>query len=233
MNIALLGYGKMGKIIERIALERGHTIVFKSGRNTTDIDLSNTDVAIDFSIPSAAVNNISTCFNNNTPVISGTTGWLDNYDKMVDLCNQKNGSFIYGSNFSLGVNVFFELNNYLAKMMNKLKQYNISLEEIHHTQKLDAPSGTAISLAEGIINNSDKTAWKLERTSHNNEIPIVAKRINDVPGTHTIDYTSEVDSIKIEHIAHNRNGFALGAVIAAEWIINKKGVFTMKDVLGL
>jgi len=233
MNIALLGYGKMGKIIERIALERGHTIVFKSGRKTTDIDLSNTDVAIDFSIPSAAVNNITTCFNNNTPVISGTTGWLENYDKMVDLCNQKNGSFIYGSNFSLGVNVFFELNNYLAKMMNTLKQYNISLEEIHHTQKLDAPSGTAISLAEGIINNSDKTAWKLDSTSHDNEIPIVAKRIDDVPGTHTIDYTSEVDSIKIEHIAHNRNGFALGAVIAAEWIINKKGVFTMKDVLGL
>jgi len=233
MNIALLGYGKMGKVIERIALERGHSIVFKSSRNTTDIDLSSADVAIDFSIPSAAVNNITTCFNSNTPVISGTTGWLEDYDQVVDLCNQKNGAFIYGSNFSLGVNVFFELNNYLAKMMNTLEQYNISLEEIHHTQKLDAPSGTAISLAEGIIDNSDKTAWKLDCTNHNNEIPIVAKRIDDVPGTHTIDYTSEVDSIKIEHIAHNRNGFALGAVIAAEWIINKKGVFTMKDVLGL
>jgi len=233
MNIALLGYGKMGKIIERIALERGHHIVFKSGRNTADIDLSNADVAIDFSIPSAAVNNITSCFNNNTPVISGTTGWLEDYDKMVDLCNQQNSAFIYGSNFSLGVNVFFELNNYLAKMMNTLEQYNISLEEIHHTQKLDTPSGTAISLAEGIIKNSDKTAWKLDNTSQNNEIPIVAKRVDDVPGTHTIDYTSEVDSIKIKHIAHNRNGFALGAVIAAEWIINKKGVFTMKDVLGL
>jgi len=233
MNIALLGYGKMGKVIERIALERGHSIVFKSSRNTTNIDLSSADVAIDFSIPSAAVNNITTCFNSNTPVISGTTGWLEDYDQVVDLCNQKNGAFIYGSNFSLGVNVFFELNNYLAKMMNTLEQYNISLEEIHHTQKLDAPSGTAISLAEGIIDNSDKTAWKLDCTNHNNEIPIVAKRIDDVPGTHTIDYTSEVDSIKIEHIAHNRNGFALGAVIAAEWIINKKGVFTMKDVLGL
>jgi len=233
MNIALLGYGKMGKTIERIALERGHTIVFKSSRNTTDIDLSNTDVAIDFSIPNAAVNNITTCFNSNTPIISGTTGWLEDYDNMVALCNQKNGAFIYGSNFSLGVNVFFELNNYLAKMMNTLEQYNISLEEIHHTQKLDAPSGTAISLAEGIIDNSDKTAWKLDSTTNNREIPIVAKRIDDVPGTHTIDYTSEVDSIKIEHIAHSRNGFALGAVIAAEWIINKKGVFTMKDVLGL
>jgi len=233
MNIALLGYGKMGKTIERIALERGHTIVFKSSRHTTDFDLSKADVAIDFSIPNAAVNNISTCFNSNTPVISGTTGWLADYDNMVALCNQKNGAFIYGSNFSLGVNVFFELNNYLAKMMNTLEQYNISLEEIHHTQKLDAPSGTAISLAEGIIDNSDKTAWKLDNTSHDNEIPIVAKRVDNVPGTHTIDYTSEVDSIKIEHIAHNRNGFALGAVIAAEWIINKKGVFTMKDVLGL
>ena len=233
MNIALLGYGKMGKVIERIALERGHHIVFKSGRNTSDIDLSNADVAIDFSIPSAAVNNITTCFNTNTPVISGTTGWLADYDKMVDLCNQQNGAFIYGSNFSLGVNVFFELNNYLAKMMNTLQQYNISLEEIHHTQKLDAPSGTAISLAEGIIKNSDKTDWKLDKTDNNSEIPIIAKRIDDVPGTHIIDYTSEVDSIKIEHIAHNRNGFALGAVIAAEWIINKKGVFTMKDVLGL
>lgn len=233
MNIALLGYGKMGKVIERIALERGHTIVFKSGRNTTTIDLSNADVAIDFSIPDAAVNNISTCFNNNVSVISGTTGWLESYDQMVELCNKTNGAFIYGSNFSLGVNVFFELNNYLAKMMNNLKQYNVNLEEIHHTQKLDAPSGTAISLAEGIINNSDKTSWKMDESTNNNEIPIIAKRINDVPGTHTIDYSSEVDSIKIEHIAHSREGFALGAVIAAEWILNKKGVFTMKDVLGL
>ncbi|NQY28205.1 MAG: 4-hydroxy-tetrahydrodipicolinate reductase [Flavobacteriaceae bacterium] len=233
MNIALLGYGKMGKVIERIALERGHTIVFKSGRNTSTIDLSNADVAIDFSIPDAAVNNISTCFNNNVPVISGTTGWLESYDQVVDLCNKTDGAFIYGSNFSLGVNVFFELNNYLARMMNNLKQYNVNIEEIHHTQKLDAPSGTAISLAEGIINNSDKTSWKMDESTTSNEIPVIAKRIPDVPGTHTIDYTSEVDSIKIEHIAHNRNGFALGAVIAAEWIQYKKGVFTMKDVLGL
>ena len=165
MNIALLGYGKMGKVIERIALERGHTIVFKSGRNTSTIDLSNADVAIDFSIPDAAVNNISTCFNNNVPVISGTTGWLESYDQVVDLCNKTNGAFIYGSNFSLGVNVFFELNNYLARMMNNLKQYNVNIEEIHHTQKLDAPSGTAISLAEGIINNSDKTSWKMDESS--------------------------------------------------------------------
>lgn len=233
MKIALLGYGKMGKIIERIALERGHTIVFKSDRNTSTINLSNTDVAIDFSIPDAAVNNISTCFNNNVPVISGTTGWLESYDQMVNLCNKTNGAFIYGSNFSLGVNVFFELNNYLARMMNNLKQYNVNIEEVHHTQKLDAPSGTAISLAEGIIKNSDKTSWKLDESTDGNEIPVIAKRINNVPGTHTIDYSSEVDSIKIEHIAHSREGFALGAVIAAEWILNKKGVFTMKDVLEL
>jgi len=232
MNIALLGYGKMGKIIEQIALERGHSIVFKSDRNTKEIDLSNADVAIDFSVPSTAVNNISNCFKNNTPVISGTTGWLEDYTKMVELCNQTNGAFIYGSNFSLGVNVFFELNNYLAKMMSNLKQYNVSIEEIHHTQKLDAPSGTAISLAEGIINNSDKSTWKLDTATNELEIPIVAKRINDVPGTHNINYSSKVDDIEIKHTAHSRDGFALGAVFAAEWIIGKKGVFTMKDVLG-
>ena len=233
MNIALLGYGKMGKAIEKIALERGHTIVLKSNRNTKIVDLSTTDVAIDFSIPSTAVNNISTCLNNNTPIISGTTGWLENYDDMVTLCNKKNGSFVYSSNFSLGVNVFFELNSYLAKMMRKLKQYHVSIEEIHHTQKLDSPSGTAISLAEGIIENSEKTSWVTEKEGEHFEVPVYSKRINKVPGTHIIDYTSNVDSIKIEHIAHNRDGFALGAVIAAEWILNKKGVFEMKDVLSL
>ena len=233
MNIALLGYGKMGKAIEKIALERGHTIVLKSKRNTTDLDLSTSDVAIDFSIPSTAVNNITTCLNNNTPIISGTTGWLENYDDMVTLCNKKNGSFIYSSNFSLGVNFFFELNRYLAKMMSNLKQYHVSIEEIHHTQKLDAPSGTAISLAEDIIEYTEKTSWVTEKKEGEFEIPVHSKRINEVPGTHIIDYSSNVDSIKIEHVAHNRNGFALGAVIAAEWIINKKGVFKMKDVLNL
>lgn len=231
MNIALLGYGKMGKVIEQIAQERGHTIVFRSSRDTT-IDLSNTDIAIDFSVPDTAVHNISTCFRNNIPVISGTTGWLDNYQNMVDLCQQTNGAFIYSSNFSVGVNLFFELNNHLAKMMANLKQYNVSLEEIHHTQKLDAPSGTAISLAEGIISNSEYTSWELGNATIENQIPIVAKRIENVPGTHHIEYTSDVDTIKIKHTAHNRNGFALGAVIAAEWLINKKGVFSMKEVLG-
>lgn len=230
MKIALLGYGKMGKVIERIALERGHEIVLMKDQHTSFDGLKNADVAIDFSVPVSAVANISECLNNGIPVISGTTGWLVDYPKMVELCNAKNGSFIYGSNFSLGVNVFFELNEYLAKMMSNLKQYNVSMEEIHHTQKLDAPSGTAITLAEGVIKNTNYANWTLE-TPISNEIHIEAKRIENVPGTHSIFYDSEVDQIEIKHTAHSREGFALGAVIAAEWLIGKKGVFTMKDVL--
>jgi len=233
MNIALLGYGKMGKVIEQIALQRGHSIVLKADKNTNSYDISLADVAIDFSIPSAAVTNISECFAHNIPVISGTTGWLEDYDKMVSLCKEKNGAFIYASNFSLGVNIFFELNKNLAKMMKNLSQYNVNLEETHHTQKLDAPSGTAITLAEDIIENSNYSSWKLDANVEENEIPIEAKRIENIPGTHTINYESEVDSIKITHTAHNRNGFALGAVIAAEWLLDKKGVFTMNDVLNI
>jgi 4-hydroxy-tetrahydrodipicolinate reductase len=232
MKIALLGYGKMGKVIEKIALERGHEIVLRKDKNTSFEGLSLADVAIDFSIPSSAVENISACFHNGIPVISGTTGWLNRYQEIVDLCTAQNGSFIYGSNFSLGVNVFFELNAYLAQMMANLKQYNVSLEEIHHTQKLDAPSGTAITLAEDIIKHSNYNNWTLE-TPIGNEIHIEAKRIENVPGTHSIFYDSEVDQIEIKHTAHSREGFAFGAVIAAEWLINKKGIFTMKDVLGL
>ena len=232
MKIALLGYGKMGKVIERIALERGHEIVLKKDQNNTFEGLSIADVAIDFSVPDSAVANISECLNNGIPVISGTTGWLADYPKMVQLCEEKNGSFIYASNFSLGVNVFFELNEYLAKMMTNLKQYNVSMEEIHHTQKLDAPSGTAITLAEGVIKHTDYANWTLE-TPISNEIHIEAKRIENVPGTHSIFYDSEVDQIEIKHTAHSREGFALGAVVAAEWLVGKKGVFTMKDVLGL
>lgn len=232
MKIALLGYGKMGKFIERIALERGHEIVLKKDQDTSFDGLKNADVAIDFSVPNSAVANISECLNNGIPVISGTTGWLTNYPKMVQLCEKKNGSFIYGSNFSLGVNVFFELNEYLAKMMANLKQYNVSMEEIHHTQKLDVPSGTAITLADGIIKNTNYANWTLE-TPISNEIHIDAKRIENVPGTHSVFYDSEVDQIEIKHTAHSREGFALGAVIAAEWLVGKKGVFTMKDVLGL
>lgn len=232
MKIALLGYGKMGKVIEKIALERGHEITLRKGRNDSYAGLEKADVAIDFSIPTSAVANISACFENNVPVISGTTGWLEEYDEIVALCQAKNGSFIYGSNFSLGVNIFFELNEYLAKMMANLKQYQVSMEEIHHTQKLDAPSGTAISLANGIIQNTDYTNWTLDEATAS-EIHIEAKRIENIPGTHSIFYDSNVDQIEIKHTAHTREGFALGAVVAAEWIIGKNGIFTMKDVLGL
>ncbi|MFD0989810.1 4-hydroxy-tetrahydrodipicolinate reductase [Mariniflexile jejuense] len=233
MNIALLGYGKMGKTIEQIAIKRGHTIVLTVDKDDEGYDITKADVAIDFSIPTVAFNNISNCLNNGVPVISGTTGWLENYDNAVALCNQKKGAFIYASNYSLGVNIFFELNKTLAKMMSTLKQYNVSMEEIHHTQKLDAPSGTAISLANDIIaNNSNFEAWKLDEAAEKT-IPIVAKRIADVPGTHTVNYESEVDTITIEHIAHTRQGFALGAVIAAEWLVGKTGVFTMNDVLNI
>jgi len=232
MKIALLGYGKMGQTIERIALERGHEIVLKKDEFNTYEGLSNADVAIDFSIPMVAVSNISSCFHANVPVISGTTGWLEDYDEMVALCVAKNGAFISSSNFSLGVNLFFELNEYLAKMMSKFDSYQVEMEEIHHTQKLDAPSGTAISLAKGVIENSAYTKWTLGNPKPN-EIHIEAKRIENIPGTHTVTYNSVVDSIEIKHTAHNRDGFALGAVIAAEWIVGKKGVFTMKDVLEL
>lgn len=232
MKIALLGYGKMGKVIENIALERGHEIVLRKGSSDSFDGLLAADVAIDFSVPSSAVNHISECLNHAIPVVSGTTGWLENYDNMVELCQEKNGSFIYGSNFSLGVNIFFELNEYLAKMMKNLSAYKVSMEEIHHTQKLDAPSGTAISLANGIIENSAYTNWTLENPS-NTEIHINAKRIENIPGTHSVYYDSKVDQIEIKHTAHSREGFALGSVIAAEWLYGKKGVFTMKDVLGI
>ena len=232
MKIALLGYGKMGQTIERIALERGHEIVLKKDEFNTYEGLSNADVAIDFSIPAVAVENISSCFYANVPVISGTTGWLDRYDEMAALCEEKKGAFISSSNFSLGVNLFFGLNEYLAKMMSKFDSYKVNMEEIHHTQKLDAPSGTAISLAKGVIENSDYTNWTLENPNPN-EIHIEAIRIGDVPGTHTVTYNSTVDTIEIKHTAHNREGFALGAVIAAEWIVGKQGIFTMRDVLEL
>ena len=232
MKIALLGYGKMGKVIERIALERGHEIVLRKSSTDSYDGLEKADVAIDFSVPDSAVSNISACFATNIPVVSGTTGWLEQYNDMVQLCQEKNGAFIYGSNFSLGVNIFFELNNYLAKMMANVKEYNVSMEEIHHTQKLDAPSGTAITLAKGIIENSGYNSWTMDAPKAG-EIQIDAKRIENVPGTHTVTYNSDVDFIEIKHVAHNREGFALGAVIAAEWISGKKGIFTMKDVLNL
>ncbi len=232
MKIALLGYGKMGKEIEKIALERGHEIVLRKTEDSDFSGLENADVAIDFSIPAAAVENISTCFNHNIPVISGTTGWLEEYGKMVELCREKNGAFLYGSNFSVGVNLFFELNSYLARLMSRINEYQVSMEEIHHTQKLDAPSGTAISLAEGIFKETQYKEWTME-TAAEDQIHIEAKRIADVPGTHSVYYRSSVDEIEIKHTAFSRQGFALGAVVAAEWIQNKKGIFSMKDVLNL
>ena len=232
MKIALLGYGRMGKSIETIALQRHHSISLKVSDATSDYDFSNADVAIDFSIPSVAVFNIKKALDAGIPVISGTTGWLDPYDKIIDYCNSKKGTFLYASNFSLGVNIFFEINNRLSQLMSGFPEYSTEIEEIHHTQKLDAPSGTAITLAEQIISNTTYTKWTLDEPKPN-EILIDAKRIDDVPGTHEIKYNSDIDSISIKHTAHSRQGFAMGAVIAAEWIKNKKGVFTMKDVLNI
>ncbi|TCK66701.1 dihydrodipicolinate reductase [Winogradskyella wandonensis] len=232
MRIALLGYGKMGKIIERVAEERGHSIALKVDSKTTTLDFSQTDVAIDFSLPTTAVKNIKAALDHNIPVISGTTGWLSHYDDIVTYCKSKKGAFLYASNFSLGVNIFFEVNRVLASLIANYPDYELNIEEIHHTQKLDAPSGTAISLAEDIIKNSNYKNWTLDEADSNN-IKIKAKRIVDVPGTHIINYNSDVDSIEIKHTAHNREGFALGAVIAAEWIADKKGVFNMKDVLNI
>ena len=235
MKIALFGYGKMGKEIEKIALQRGHEIVLKINEGE-QYDISIADIAIDFSVPNAALSNIVSCFKNNVPVISGTTGWLDDFDKAIDVCKENNGSFIYASNFSIGVNIFFELNKQLAKMMSSQEEYSINVEEIHHTKKLDTPSGTAITLAEGIINNTSKRDWQLKerQTQINAEtILIEAKRVPDVPGTHIISYESQIDSIEIKHTAHNRKGFALGAIIAAEWLNHKIGIYTMKDVLNI
>lgn len=233
MKVALLGYGRMGKEIEKIAISRGHEIVIRKDVDDR-IDITLADVAIDFSVPTSAFNNITNCLNNNVPVISGTTGWLEKYGDALALCKEKNGAFIYASNYSLGVNIFFELNKQLAKMMKAVEGYNISMEEIHHTEKLDAPSGTAITLAQGIIENTSKSNWKLgEEEISEDTIAIVAKRIPEVPGTHTVWYNSEVDTIEIKHTADSRKGFALGAVIAAEWISDKTGVFSMKDVLNI
>lgn len=232
MKIALLGYGKMGKAIEQIALKRGHDIILKVDRDNSDYNFNNVDVAIDFSTPDSAVANIVNCFEHQIPVISGTTGWLEHYDHVVALCKEKNGTFLYASNFSLGVNIFFELNRTLSKLMSNLTEYDISMEEIHHTQKLDAPSGTAITLAEEILKNSKYGTWTLD-ASKSEALHINSVRKNNIPGTHEVCYTSPVDTIEIKHTAHNRDGFALGAVIAAEWIADKKGVFSMKDVLNI
>lgn len=233
MNIALIGYGRMGKEIEQIALSKGHTIGLKTTKDNPTLDLKDIDVAIEFTVAKSAFQNIKTCIENNIPVISGTTGWLNDLEKINQICKEKNGTFLYASNFSLGVNLFFELNKQLAKMMAKYPYYNIEMEEIHHTKKLDAPSGTAITLAEQIIENSAYNNWSLNVTNNKNTLPIVAKREENVPGTHQIKYVSSVDKIEIKHTAFNRKGFALGALMAAEYIVDKKGIFSMADVLKL
>lgn len=237
MKIALLGYGKMGKEIEKIALSRGNEIVLKIGADNlsdlTEDNLSKADVAIEFSTPDTAYDNIQLCFKSNVPVVVGTTGWLDKLDDCVNQTKEGKGLF-YASNFSVGVNVFFEINKKLAQLMAPYSDYKVAMEEIHHTEKLDAPSGTAITLAEGVIENIPTVGkWVNEETDNSSEVGIVSKRIEKVPGTHVITYENEIDEIYIKHTAHNRKGFALGAVLAAEFMAGKSGFHGMSDLLGL
>lgn len=237
MNIALLGYGRMGKAIEEIALQKGYKIVLRiAHENLTDLtneNIQQADVAIEFSNPQSAVNNILFCLNENIPVVSGTTGWLQHLSEVEKKCKEVNGAFLYASNFSIGVNLFFELNKKLAALMKTHSSYNVSMEEAHHTHKKDAPSGTAITLAGQIIEASDKKKiWINTEEKNETELSIISKRIDEAPGTHSVKYFSEEDEIEIVHKAHNRKGFAEGAALAAEFIANKKGIFTMKDVLG-
>jgi len=238
MNILLLGYGKMGKIIGQIAESRGHQLAGKINLdNLSDLEKINpehVDVVIEFSMPESAVSNISWALERGIPVVSGTTGWLEHRPEIEKLTLEKNGAFFYASNYSIGVNIFFKVNEYLAKLINEAPGYQIAIEEIHHTEKKDAPSGTAITLAEGIIQHIDsKNSWYLRGQMDGNEqsIPITSKRIDPAPGTHIISYSSEIDTIEISHTAHSRQGFALGAVLVAEWIKNKKGVLSMNDFL--
>jgi len=219
-------------MIEETALERGHEIVARIDIDTQNIPYSDMDVAIDFSTPEAAFDNIRSCLEAGIPVICGTTGWLKHYEQATELCRREGGAFLYASNFSLGVNVFFALNEFLARMMGELPEYETEIEEIHHIHKQDAPSGTAITLAEGILAHSAYKGWELDG-GKNEKLPVHSRREGEVPGTHTVRYSSDIDSLEIRHTAHNRKGFALGAVVAAEWIVGKKGVFGMKDVLNL
>ena len=229
MKIALLGYGKMGKEIEKISLERKHEIIFKIDKDSNIKNISGADVAINFCTPETAVKNIEFGLKNSIPVVSGTTGWLSGLSKIQELSKISNTSFLYSSNFSLGVNLFFDLNKKLADIMKKHDQYILSIEEIHHVQKVDKPSGTAITIANGIIEKGKYKNWSTD--NEKNSIQIESKRIDKVPGTHIVNYSSKIDSIEIKHSAKNRKGFALGAVLAAEWIVDKKGVFQMSDVI--
>lgn len=242
MKIALLGYGKMGQIIERFALERGHEVVLKiNSSNLDDLSLANlskADVAIDFSIPDATIGNIYRCFEANVPIVVGSTGWYGQLQEVKDECLASNNTLLYGSNFSIGVNIFFHINQVLAKVMNNFPAYDVQVEEIHHTQKLDSPSGTAMTIAEGIIDALDsKKEWvnelvgtPFEDVIKKDQVLIESHRIEHVPGTHTVVYSSEVDDIEIKHTAHNRAGFALGAIVAAEWLQNKQGFYNIADI---
>lgn len=231
MKIALLGYGKMGKSIESIAQEKGHQVVAWRDRSFEKGALADADVAINFSVPDAAVSNIKEALDAKLPVICGTTGWLKHYDEIINYCKNIDGAFLYASNFSIGVNLFFKLNKHLAQWMQTQKDYTVSLKEEHHAQKVDAPSGTALSLVNTILAHSDHQGWEVNTRSDQDKIPITAVRQGDVPGTHTVQYSSIIDTISIKHEAHSRTGFALGALVAAEWIIGKKGIFCMDDVL--
>ena len=240
MRIAIIGYGKMGKIIEKLALERGHEIVMKISIDNLDefnidnLKSLNIDVAIEFTRPEAAFHNITTCFEAGIKVVSGSTAWLDKWDEALEVMHKTNGSFIYASNFSVGVNIFFALNAHLARLMNPHKEYDVDMTETHHTAKLDAPSGTAATLAEGVIENLDrKSSWVHETDPKEDEILITSVRQDPAPGTHEIRYSSEIDEIEIKHTAKSRKGFALGAILAAEYLKDRTGLFTMKEVLGL
>jgi 4-hydroxy-tetrahydrodipicolinate reductase len=238
MKIALIGYGKMGKAIESIALSKGHEIVLKidiqNNQDFTEAALQKADVAIEFTGPHSAFENVKKCIAWGVPVVSGSTGWLDQWAEIKDLCAEKNGTLIYSSNYSIGVNLFFELNKQLAQLMESYNSYDVSMTEVHHTEKKDAPSGTAISLAEQILTNlGRKNKWVNTASGNSNELVIQSERIDPAPGTHMVKYSSEVDDIEIIHTAHTRIGFASGAVLAAEFAFEKKGIFTMKDVLGL
>lgn len=238
MRIGLIGYGKMGQAIETIALERGHIISWKSNLENPieNQDFTQVDCVIEFTQPKSAVANIKKSLSENVPIVVGTTGWSSYFNEVESLCKNLNGSLLHSSNFSVGVNIFFEINNLLARLMSNHGEYKARIEEIHHIQKLDSPSGTAITLANGILENNDSyLSWVCgeneEPHINENQLGVTAYRVPNVPGTHTVEYKSDVDNIKITHEAFNRNGFALGAVLASEWLYGKKGVYTMKDVL--
>jgi 4-hydroxy-tetrahydrodipicolinate reductase len=239
MKVVLIGYGKMGQAIETIAVAKGHEIVLKIDiNNASDLNKENiagADVAIEFTGPHSAFNNVMKCIELGIPVVCGSTGWLDKWPEAKKYCEEKNGTLLYASNYSIGVNLFFELNSYLAKLMNNhASDYHVLVDEIHHTQKKDSPSGTAITLAEQILQNfTHKKKWVNHETNDGEELAIISERIDPAPGTHKVKYVSTVDDIEIIHTAHNRVGFAGGAVLAAEFAIHRKGIFGMKEVLGL